>query len=183
MIRIVITGAESSGKSTLTEHLGKVFGFPYALEYARYYLEENGPKYDLEQLREMSYLHLSYQQEKVPISAPCGIFDTDLINYKIWAEEVFGCCPEDINTGVEQESSHVYLLCKPDLPWKPDPLRENPYDYQRLYQRHRDEITRLKRSYEEVEGYGQERMTNAEAALHRLLKRYTKNSKHLPLED
>ncbi|MEA3543844.1 MAG: hypothetical protein U9R69_01335 [Thermodesulfobacteriota bacterium] len=34
-----------------------------------------------------------------------------------------------------------------------------------------DEIIRLKRPYEEVEGGGQERMVNAEAALCRLLER------------
>ena len=170
-MRIVITGAESSGKSSLTQHLGKVFGLPYALEYARYYLEENGPEYDLEGLTKMSRLHLNYQQEKIPISAPCGIFDTDLINYKIWAEEVFGCCPAEISSGIEQESSHVYLLCKPDLPWEPDPLRENPDNLQHLYQCHLDEIIRLKRPYEEVGGSGRERMANAEDALHCLLDR------------
>ena len=169
-MRIVITGAESSGKSSLTQHLGKVFELPYALEYARYYLEENGPEYDLEGLKKMSRLHLIYQQERVPISAPWGIFDTDLINYKIWAEEVFGCCPAEVSSGIEQESDHVYLLCKPDLPWEPDPLRESPDDLQRLYQRHLDEIIRLKRPYEEVEGDGQERRANAEAALRCLLK-------------
>ncbi|MCD6580977.1 MAG: ATP-binding protein [Desulfuromusa sp.] len=171
MIRIVLTGAESSGKSSLTKHLGEVLGLPYALEYARYYLEENGPEYDLEGLRKMSCLHLSYQKGKIPISALCGIFDTDLINYKIWAEEVFGCCPAEVSAGIERESSHVYLLCKPDLPWEPDPLRENRYDCQRLYQRHLDEIIRLRRPYEEVDGYGRERMSNAEAALNRLLER------------
>ncbi len=170
-MRIVITGAESSGKSSLTQHLGEVFRLPYALEYARYYLEENGPGYDLEKLKKMSHLHLNYQQERVPISTPYGIFDTDLINYKIWAEEVFGCCPAEVSAGIEQESSHVYLLCKPDLPWEPDLLRENPNDCQRLFLRHRDEIIRLKRPYKEVEGLGQERMTNAEAALCRFLER------------
>ena len=169
MKRIVITGAESSGKSHLTQHLGEVFKLPYVLEYARTYLEENGPEYDLEQLRKMSRLHLIYQQGKVPTATPRGIFDTDLINYKIWAEEVFGCCPAEIITGIEQESSHVYLLCKPDLPWDPDPLRENRYDLQRICQRHLDEIVRLERPYEVVEGLGQVRIANAEAALHRLL--------------
>jgi len=171
LLRIVITGAESSGKSSLTQHLGEVFGLPYALEYARYYLEENGPEYDFERLRKMSRLHLSYQREIIPASVPCGIFDTDLINYKIWAEEVFECCPAEISTGIDQESSHVYLLCKPDLPWESDPLRENRYDLRRIYQRHLDEIVRLERPYEVVAGRGSERLANAEAALHRLLER------------
>jgi len=92
-------------------------------------------------------------------------------NYKIWAEEVFGCCPAEIRSGIDLESSHHYLLCKPDLPWEPDPLRENPSDYQQLYQRHRSEIIRLNRPYEEIEGVGQERTDNAESALRRLLKK------------
>ena len=174
MLRIVLTGAESSGKSSLTRHLGEVFKLPYALEYARIYLEENGPEYNLEQLKEMSRRHLNYQQEEVPISVPCGIFDTDLINYKIWAEEVFGCCPEEISRKIEQESSHVYLLCKPDLPWEADPLRENPDNLYFLYQRHLDEIIRLNRPYEVIEGLGQKRQANAEAALSRLIQRWTK---------
>jgi nicotinamide riboside kinase len=171
MIRIVITGAESSGKSSLTQHLGEVFSLPYALEYARYHLETNGPEYDLGLLLKMSRLHLDFQREKVSVSAPLGIFDTDLINYKIWAEEVFGCCPAEISAGIEHESNHIYILCRPDLPWEADPLRENPSDYQRLFQRHRSEIIRLNRPYEEIGGLGQERTDNAEAALRRLLKK------------
>ena len=171
MRRIILTGAESSGKSYLTQHLGEVFKLPYVLEYARDFLEQNGPEYDLEQLRKMSRLHLIYQQEKIPTSTPWGIFDTDLINYKIWAEEVFGCCPEEISRKIEQESSHVYLLCKPDLPWEADPLRENPDSLHFLYQRHLDEIIRLNRPYEVVEGLGQKRQANAEAALSRLIQR------------
>jgi len=169
MIRIVLTGAESSGKSSLTQYLGEVFKLPYALEFARIYLEENGPEYNLEQLKEMSQLHLDYQQKRVPRSAPCGIFDTDLINYKIWAEEVFGCCPIEIDQRIEQETSHSYLLCKPDLLWQPDPLRENPDDLHYLYQRHLDEVIRLNRPYEVIEGQGRKREVNAEAALSRLL--------------
>ena len=176
MLRIVLTGAESSGKSSLTRYLGEVFKLPYALEYARIYLEEHGSEYNLEQLKEMSQKHLNYQQEEVPISVPCGIFDTDLINYKIWAEEVFGYCPEEISRGIEQESSHVYLLCKPDLPWEADPLRENPDNLNFLYQRHLDEIIRLNRPYEVIEGLGPERQANAEAALSRHIQRWTKQT-------
>ena len=169
-MRVVITGTESSGKSTLTNYLGKLLKIPYALEYARYHLEEKGPEYNLEQLCKMSQLHRQYQQDKIPDTVALGLFDTDLINYKIWAEEVFGYCPEEIITGIEQESSHIYLLCKPDLPWEPDPLRKNPNDRQRLYQQHLDEVTKLGRPYKEIEGFGRERMVSAEAALHQILK-------------
>jgi nicotinamide riboside kinase len=168
-MRIVLTGAECSAKSTLTRQLGEALGIPCALEFARFYLEKNGPDYDYELLRNMARLHREYQRVQVPPAAPLGIFDTDLINYKIWAEEVFGKCPAEIEAGIQDEAGHRYLLCAPDLPWEPDPLRENPTDRDRLFELHRAEIERLGRRYEIVRGTGDERLKNAEAALKRLL--------------
>ncbi|MEN8198616.1 MAG: ATP-binding protein [Thermodesulfobacteriota bacterium] len=169
ILRVIISGAESSGKSTITRHLAKLFDLPYALEFARFYLEEHGPQYDLELLKKMGRLHLDYQRERVVPDAPMGIFDTDLINYKIWAEKVFGSCPPEILAGMEGEKDHLYLLCEPDLVWEPDPLRENPYDRQELFQHHVDEVVRLGRPYELVNGSGRARLENAEAAFRRLL--------------
>ncbi len=168
-MRIVLTGAECSAKSTLTRELGERLGLPYALEYARFYLEEHGPDYDYDLLKKMARLHREYQRGQVPPDALLGIFDTDLINYKIWAEEVFGKCPPEIEQGIEEEEDHVYLLCAPDLPWEPDPLRENPTDRDRLFELHRREIKRLGRRYEIIRGTGDTRLACAETALRRFL--------------
>jgi nicotinamide riboside kinase len=168
-LRIVITGAESSGKSTLTRQLGERLGLPYALEYARVYLEENGPDYDYNSLRELSGRHVAYQKQKVSPEEPVGLLDTDLINYKIWAEEVFGDCPQEVLDGIQQEQNHRYLLCEPDLPWEPDPLRENPTDRQRIFEMHLAEIKRLNRPYEIIRGIGDQRLRNAEAAVKKLV--------------
>lgn len=168
-MRIVLTGPECSAKSTLTQALGEKLSLPYALEFARFYLEKQGPEYDYELLRNMAHMHCQYQREQVPAGAPLGIFDTDLINYKIWAQEVFGQCPPEIIKGIGEESDHLYLLCAPDLPWESDPLRENPNDRDRLFESHRAEIERLGRRYEIVSGTGEARLACAEAGLRRLL--------------
>ena len=67
----------------------------------------------------------------------------------------------------------MYLLCKPDLPWEPDSLRENPDDRDQLYQRHLQEIKRLGRPFEIVEGRGERRLANANAAVQRLIAKAT----------
>ena len=149
--------------------MGEVFDLPYALEFARFYLEEHGPEYNLELLKKMSRLHLNYQQEQVPADSPVGIFDTDLINYMIWSEKVFGSCPPEILAGMEEEKDHVYLICEPDLPWQPDPLRENQYDRQELFQNHIDNVVRLNRPYALVNGSGQARLKNGEVAFRHML--------------
>jgi nicotinamide riboside kinase len=166
--RVVLTGPECTGKTTLARHLADVFRVPLALEYARIYLEEHGPAYDYPLLLALSRAHQTYQREHVPDPVPLGVLDTDLTNYVIWSEVVFGRCDAELRRRADAEADHVYLLCAPDLPWTPDPLRENPTDRDRLFELHRAEIRRLNRPCETVDGLGPARMRNAEAAFRRL---------------
>jgi nicotinamide riboside kinase len=170
VVRIVVTGPESTGKSSLTRYLAQRFRVPYALEYARAYLEANGPGYDYAQLQRMAREHLAYQADHVPPHAPLGLFDTDLTNYRIWSEELFGACSPELIQTEEAEIHHRYLLCAPDLPWEPDPLREAPDTLRReqLFERHRLELERLKRPYITIRGAGPTRQQNAEAAFRQL---------------
>lgn len=161
---MVLTGPESTGKSRLAAHLARRYGVPCASEYARIYLEANGPTYDYALLRQLARDHLAHQARCVPPAFPFGILDTDLINYKIWCEVMFGRCHPEILKAIDRETGHVYLLCAPDVPWTPDPLRENPHDRPALFDRHRCEIERLGRPFRLVEGRGRERYRNAEAA-------------------
>jgi len=162
--RIVITGPESTGKSAIAMHLADKLSLPLAQEYARIYLEEHGPAYDYDLLLKMSRLHKRHQTEQVPVTERLGIFDTDLINFKIWCKVVFGKCHPDIVKSMEAERHHVYLLCYPDLAWEPDPLRENPHNSTELFDLHRQEIERLNRPYITIRGTGSARFEAAEAA-------------------
>ncbi len=167
-LRIVLAGPESSGKSTLAVHLATAFDVPLAPEYAREYLEAHGPRYDYDLLLPMSRGHVASQRRHVPDTAAFGILDTDLLNYKIWSEVVFGRCHPEILAGIDAEDDHVYLLCYPDLPWIPDPLRENPSDRDRLFALHVREIERLGRAFVVIRGIGTARFECAERAFRRL---------------
>lgn len=167
--RIVLTGPESSGKSALTTYLAHVLGVPCAMEYARIHLERHGPHYDYPLLLTMGKQHLVYQKEQVPLDAPLGVFDTDLINYKVWCDIVYKQFHPELLRELENERNHLYLLCHPDLPWEADPLREHPHERMMLFDRHRAEIERVGRRYEIVSGLGTARFRAAETAARRLL--------------
>ncbi|MGO8608995.1 AAA family ATPase, partial [Rhizobium johnstonii] len=47
MLRVALTGPESTGKTTLSRLLAEHYGTTWAQEYARYYLEQHGPGYVL----------------------------------------------------------------------------------------------------------------------------------------
>lgn len=167
--RIVITGPESTGKSAITAHLAVKLALPLAQEYARIYLEEHGASYDFDLLLEMSRLHQQYQIEQVPVAEPLGLFDTDLINFKIWCEVVYGKCHPEIRATMESETNHVYLLCAPDLEWEFDPLRDSCDNRNELFDLHRNEIERLNRPYIIIRGTGSTRFDAAEKAALRLI--------------
>ena len=169
-VRVVVTGPESSGKTTLTLELAERLNIPFALEYSRVYIAEHGPEYEYDTLLTMAREHLVYQREQVPEAAPIGLFDTDLTNYKIWCQEAFGRCHDELLKWEKAESDHVYLLCAPDIEWESDPLREHEGQRDYLFELHVQEIQRLGRPYSIVRGLGDARLESAVEGVQHLVK-------------
>ncbi|WP_417589301.1 AAA family ATPase [Owenweeksia hongkongensis] len=163
--KIVISGPESTGKSWLTKKLGEHFQVPFADEYARHYLEENGPDYDFDTLEKIIKGHKSHQLKAIQKAENLVFLDTDLLNFKIWEELVFGKTHDFIEKEIEKENDHIYLLTYPDIPWEKDPLRENPNYRLELFEINLDLIKKLNRPYQIVKGDFDDRFENALSAL------------------
>ncbi len=89
------------------------------------------------------------------------VADTEQTVLKIWAEEKFGECPAEIETAWERQSYDHIFLCKPDLPWEPDPLRENPEDRDRLFDIYLKSLQSSGQSFSIIEGQGDVRIQKA----------------------
>jgi nicotinamide riboside kinase len=46
----------------------------------------------------------------------------------------------------------LYLLCSPDIPWEPDPLREHPEQRHELYLRYLAALVDMKADYTIIKG-------------------------------
>lgn len=159
--KIIITGPESTGKSWLTKKLGEHFKVPFADEYARHYLEENGPNYDFDALEKIIKGHKSHQLKAIQKAENLVFLDTDLLNFKIWEELVFQKTHDFLEKEIEKEDDHLYLLTYPDIPWEKDPLRENPDNRLELFELHLDLIKQHGRPYQVVKGEYNTRFINA----------------------
>jgi len=169
MTRIAITGPESSGKSDLAKALSNHFDTVYALEFARDYLAENGSEYSFEDLDEICKGQITHEEMALAAAKKICFFDTDMLVLKIWSIYRFGRVSNFIEQAVRERKYDHYLLCKPDLPWSPDPLRESPSVDERelLFTLYRNELERQNSSFTVVEGEGKVRLDSALRGLSR----------------
>ena len=125
--RIVITGPESTGKSTLCEMLAQHYNTAWVPEYAREYLLKHGVTYTYDDLLTIARRQLALEDE-ITASTKRGLIfiDTNMYVMKVWCEFVFGRCHQWILDKIAERKYSLYLLCNIDLPWVEDRLREYP---------------------------------------------------------
>jgi nicotinamide riboside kinase len=123
-------------------------------EFARTYLEQHGSTYEEKDLLTIAQGQVVAEERAVKGLPPLVVCDTDLITLRIWSEEKYGRCHPWIAQQTEQRVYDLWLLCKPDLPWEPDPLRENPDDRDRLFERHVDLLDEQGKAYVVIHGDG-----------------------------
>ncbi len=121
---IVITGVESSGKSTLCEDLSKYFKAKSISETAREFLAEQKGIYDFEDIEKIARFHK--QRLDAIEMLDLVIIDTAFIVLKIWSEEKFNSCSQWILDTLATYKPSAYILCDINIPYEADPLRETP---------------------------------------------------------
>lgn len=166
---IVITGAESTGKSTLTEALAGHFNAPFIPEIARDYVEKLNRHYNYEDVEKIAEIQVEQLKRLKGSDHPFIFLDTWLVITKIWFEVVYNKIPDWFDTEIQNTPIDLFLVCQPDLPWKPDPVRENG-GKQRilLHNKYIETIKKYNYKYALVDGSGNERIKNALAHLNYL---------------
>jgi NadR type nicotinamide-nucleotide adenylyltransferase len=160
-IKVVITGAESTGKSTLAEFLANHFQAIWMPEYSREYVENLHRNYSFSDL-EVIARHQISDEQNIMQGTPLIFFDTWLIITKVWFEFVYGRCPDWLHDSIQKSKIDLFLVCDIDIPWQPDPVRENGGENRKiLHHIYIEQIKEFGFKYEIVSGIGEERKNNA----------------------
>lgn len=140
---ILVTGPESSGKTTLARNLARALDGVYVAEVARDYLTECNGDYNEADLPAIWAKQKEAEDAARASSASFVVCDTGPEVIRIWAEVKYGRCPVEVLLAAEQRAYDLVLLCRPDLPWVPDPLRETPDRLARLalFDRYREVLS------------------------------------------
>lgn len=130
---IVLTGVESSGKTTLARALAECYQTTWVAEYAREYLQTlTTTSYTIDDVERIAKEQWNRQQDAATQANQFVFCDTDVLVCKIWTEVKYGRATDWIQRTWERECPHLYILCDIDIAWEYDPLREAPDISQRI---------------------------------------------------
>lgn len=176
-IRIAVTGPESTGKTTLAMQLAEICNGQYIPEFAREYVEKLPHHYTYEDVEAIAIRQIEQYRATQTSSEKLFIFDTWLIITKVWFKWVFNRTPDWLDQQIKEYPIDLFLLCLPDLPWQPDPVRENGGENRlKLLELYREELHHYGFNFVEIGGVGEQRL---QSALHVLNNFYP----HMKLSD
>ncbi|MDL1948267.1 ATP-binding protein [Acidobacteria bacterium ACD] len=165
LLRVVVTGPESTGKTTLARILAGRFDTTWAPEAARGYLTCLGRPPSLPDIEAIARLQLESEEAAARDARGLLVCDTDLLATRVWSEHYFGVCPGWVAEEAARRPYDLHLLCRADVPWVDDGLRDSPGLGPRFEDAFRRALREAGRPFVERSGSWPEREDRAVAAI------------------
>lgn len=174
LIKVVLFGPESTGKSTLSKRLSEHYKEPWVPEFARDYLQE---KWDIskracmpEDIPVIARGQMALENRMAREADQILICDTDLLETKVYSEVYFsGYCDPALKEAVKQHTYDLYLLTYIDIPWEKDDLRDKPDEREQMFEQFRTALERNQRNFIILKGSREQRFETAVNAIDKLV--------------
>lgn len=133
--RVLITGTESCGKTTLAKMLAKVFFTSWAREEGRYYSTKyfggNEKVFEPEDFFNIGWEQRQIEDYAIRTANKIVFFDTDAIVTQYYCHLYTGEYNKKIETLIDPDRYDLVLFLKPDVPWVADGFRWKSNDDER----------------------------------------------------
>ncbi len=167
--RIVLTGPECSGKTTLAAVLAAHFGAPWVPEAARRYVETTTGPLSAATVEPIGRLSMRLEDDALGDAPPLLLRDTDLVSTVVYARHYYGQCPPWIEHEARARRADLYLLCRPTFAWTPDGVRDRPTRREELFADFTTALKAIDARIVEISGEGLARTALARRAVSVLL--------------
>jgi len=174
IIKVVLFGPESTGKTTLSKQLARHYNTVWAPEYAREYLQKkwNNERKTCEadDLVPIAIGQMKLENKLVKKADRVLICDTDLLETKVYSEEYYGGFVDPIlDKAAKNNIYDLYLLTFIDTPWEEDDLRDRPGLRREMFNAFENALKKYNRPYILLDGNKETRLQNAVKAIDKLI--------------
>jgi len=174
LVKVVLFGPESTGKTTLSRQLARHYNTVWVPEYARTYLQEkwnqtrktceNADLLPIAEGQIRSENSLAKKADKVLIC------DTDLLETKVYSAAYYGGFVDPILEDAALSNQYdLYLLTYIDTPWESDDLRDRPDQRLEMFTLFENALKIHNRPYILLKGGKSQRLTKAVEAIDELI--------------
>lgn len=173
LLKVAITGPESTGKSMIAEQLAEHYHTVWVPEFARIHLLGLDRPYNYDDILEIAQKQLISEKVFETLANKMLFSDTEMLVAKIWCEDKYNKCHTWILEALEKQHYDLYLLMDIDLPWQYDPLREDESRRSILFEKYQDELKKYNFNYRIVSGRDDTRLKNAIHYVDELIKGFS----------
>jgi NadR type nicotinamide-nucleotide adenylyltransferase len=152
VIKVILTGSESSGKTELARELARHFGAPLSEEFVRDYAAARGGTLGFGDHGPIAKGQMAAEDAAIARAKDVVILDTDLVSTVVYCEHYFGSCPAWIAEEARRRAGDLYLLMKPDIPWVADGVRDRPQNRDEMHEFFRGKLVAFGARFVEIGG-------------------------------
>ena len=178
VIKVVMFGPESTGKTTLSQQLARHYNTVWVPEYARDYLQNvwNNERRTCEQkdLIPIAIGQMALENDLAQKATDVLFCDTDLLETKVYSKEYYGGYVDPLLDEAACNNDYdLYFLTYIDVPWEADDLRDRPTQREEMFNAFKKALDAHGKKYIILKGGKKERLQKAVKYVDKLLLKKT----------
>jgi nicotinamide riboside kinase len=173
IIKVVIFGPESTGKTTISTQLARHYHTVWAPEFARNYLQDkwNNERKTCENsdLLPIAIGQMALENDLSQKANEILICDTDILETKVYSETYYGGFVDNhLEKHALRNTYDLYFLTYIDVPWEEDDLRDRPGMRIEMFNAFKETLDKYNRPYILLKGDKHTRLKTAVTAIEKL---------------
>lgn len=174
LIRVVLFGPESTGKTTLSRQLAEYYQAPWVPEFARDFLQDKwdrtGEICSKEDLIPIAIGQVQSENEAALKAENLLFCDTDVLETLAYSYWYFGADADPrLEAAARLGVYDLYLLTYIDTPWASDDLRDQPDTRPEMFSHFKDCLERFGRNFVILKGNPRQRFDTAVSYINELI--------------
>lgn len=174
MIRVVVTGSESTGKTGLARELAARFDAELVPEFVREFAAAREGPITFADHGPIARGQMDLEDQHFELAGRGNgrvIQDTDLLSTVVYCDHYFGACPAWIAELARERRPDLYLLAEIDVPWIEDGIRDRGHLREEMQSLFRNAVRQSGSPWVSIHGTWDERWNQAVSAVGDLIAR------------